>query len=95
MKKVLSILLLLGLLSILCQFIINLSIDHHTVKYSIKTANNDYYVSENFRRIGDNSVYDLPSNNSLMISSFKLLEYFLNFWPFEAIKNTPPFGSVL
>lgn len=74
MKKVLSILLLLGLLSILCQFIINLSIDHHTVKYSIKTANNDYYVSEKFRRIGDNSVYDftvLDKDNSYFTFSYE------------------------
>lgn len=58
MKKIVSILLLLGLLSLLLQFIINLSIDQHNVKYSIKTDNNNYDVNEKFRKIGDNSVYD-------------------------------------
>ena len=74
MKKVISILLILGLLSLLFQFIINLSIKQHSVEYSIKTDNNDYHVSEKFGRVGDNSVYDfivLDKDNSYFTFSYE------------------------
>ena len=58
MKKVMPILLVLGVLALIFQFIINMFIDNHDVKYSIKTNDNEYSINEKFYKVKNEDVYD-------------------------------------
>ncbi len=58
MKKIIPILLTLGLLTLLLQFIINLFISHHKTTYYLKTKDNTYEIMEEFAIKDNDSLYD-------------------------------------
>ena len=73
MKKVFPILVILFVFTLIIQYVVNFIITEHEVEYSIRTADNSYYIKESFRSINDESFYDFTvrdKNDSFFIFSF-------------------------
>ena len=73
MKKVFPILVILFVFTLIIQYVVNFIITEHEVEYSVRTADNSYYIKESFRSINDESFYDFTvrdKNDSFFIFSF-------------------------
>lgn len=59
MKRMITIVLILGALALLYQFFVLLVMNNHDAKYSVKTNNNSYMVEEGFHREDGFNIYYL------------------------------------
>ena len=59
MKKMVTVILLLGALALVYQFFVSFVISRHDASYSVKTSDNSYMVKENYRKEKNFNMYSL------------------------------------
>ena len=57
MKKMVTVILLLGALALVYQFFVSFVICRHDASYSVKTSDNSYMVKENYRKEKNFNMY--------------------------------------
>ena len=59
MKKMVTVVLLLGAIALIYQFFVSFVISRHDASYSVKTSDNSYMVKENYRKEKNFNMYSL------------------------------------